>query len=366
MFELPEKNDRRWTIEIDVLGVINKVNGYQISVIVPVYNTEQYLPGCIESLLRQKMPVRIILVDDGSTDGSGAICDRYAEEYANITVIHQENGGSGSAKNAGLEQAETELIGFTDSDDRVTEDMYEYLYQLLTGHQADIAQIEYVTVSEGQDTGIVSRKERVLCFETRESILKRYLEDGMKPVKSYSTCTKLYRKSLFDNIRFPENRKYDDVTTNYEILSKARKYVISNRQCYYYITREKSITQGCFQKEDLDYIKVGEQIAERTKNEPELRKPGEMTLARFHFTCLCKMLKYGCDPSFDWKEQINISIPVIRSGMGELLKSGMRADRKILMILLCANKKLTTRLVRRRTDQKKIPKDRKETRKICS
>ena len=110
---------------------------YSISVIVPVYNTEQYLCRCIDSLLAQTLPVKIILVDDGSSDGSGAVCDKYAKEHADITVIHKPNGGSSSAKNAGLDAAETEFVGFVDSDDHVTNDMYEYLSGLQKQHQAD-------------------------------------------------------------------------------------------------------------------------------------------------------------------------------------------------------------------------------------
>ncbi len=325
---------------------MGKANEYQISVIVPVYNTEQYLGRCIDSLLRQKIPVQIILVDDGSTDRSGAICDQYAEANPNITVIHQQNGGSGAAKNTGIERAETELIGFADSDDLVTEDMYVYLYQLLSKHQADVAQIEYITAAEGQAPDIRSQAEQILSFDTPDSILKRYLEDGMKPVKSYSACTKLYRRSLFSDIRFPEDRAYDDVTTNFRLLEKAGRYVISNRQCYCYVTREISITQGRFHRKDLDYIRAGEEVAARTANNPALQKAGNMTLARFHFTCLCKMLKYGCDPEIDWRKQIQTSIPVIRSGMYDLLRSGMKPDRKAVMLLLCANTGLTTALMR--------------------
>ena len=324
------------------------MNGYQISVIVPVYNTERYLERCIDSLLRQTIPIQIILVDDGSTDGSGAICDRCAGEHPNITVIHKENGGSGSAKNAGIERAEGELIGFTDSDDRVMEDMYAYLYRLQSDYKAEVVQIEYIVTAEGQKAEVSHREEQVLCFDTRESILKRYLKDGMKQVKSYSTCTKLYRKALFDDVRFPEDRAYDDVTTNYDLLAKASRYVVSNKQCYYYYTREKSITQGRFHKGDLDYIRLGEQIAAKTADEPALKDLGRMTLARFHFTCLCKMLKYGCDENSDWKEQVRVSLPVIRSGKKALLKSGMKMDRKALMLLLCANEELTIRLIGRR------------------
>ena len=310
---------------------------YSISVIVPVYNTEQYLCRCIDSLLAQTLPVRIILVDDGSSDGSGAVCDKYAKEHAEITVIHKPNGGSSSAKNAGLDAAETEFVGFVDSDDHVTNDMYEYLSGLQKKYQADVAQIEYTEADK--ITG--SRKEKILCFETREAILRQYLEDGMKPVKSYSTCTKIYRKSLFDNVRFPEGQAYDDVTTNFDLLSGAAKYVISNKQCYFYDIRGESITQGRFKEADLDYISAGEQIAAATADDPALKRLGNMTLARFHFTCLCKILKYGSEIDFDYRKQIKDSVPVIRSGMKDLLGSGMKFGRKLVMLCVCLNTKLT-------------------------
>ena len=226
------------------------MENYTISVIVPVYNTEQYLCRCVDSLLKQTLPIQIILVDDGSTDKSGEICDRYSEQNPNILVIHKQNGGSSSAKNTGISAAKTEFVGFVDSDDWVTEDMYEYLNRLQKEYQADVVQIEYVTVNDEENSVTDPGKESVICLDGQEDILERYLLDGMKPVKSYSTCTKIYKKSLFDGIKFPEGQSYDDVTTNYDLLTKAKRYLISSKQCYYYYIREVSITKGLFIVQD--------------------------------------------------------------------------------------------------------------------
>ena len=324
------------------------MENYSISVIVPVYNTEQYLCRCVDSLLKQTLPIQIILVDDGSTDKCSDIYDKYSEQNSNITVIHKPNGGSSSAKNTGISAAKTEFVGFVDSDDWVTEDMYEYLNRLQTEYQADVVQIEYVTVTDEDSAVVSARKENICCLEGQEDILERYLLDGMKPVKSYSTCTKIYKRSLFDGIKFPEGQSYDDVTTNFDLLTKAKSYVISNKQCYFYFIRNVSITKGMFSASDLDYILSGEQIVSRTEKNIRLKKLGVMTLARFHFTNLCKLLKYGCEPDIDYKQQISSSIPVIRSGMSELLKSGMKTGRKFLMIALCMNISLTASVAKRR------------------
>ena len=324
------------------------MDNYSISVIVPVYNTEQYLNRCVDSLLNQTMPVRIILVDDGSTDKSGELCDKYAEQNSCITVLHKTNGGSSSAKNAGLALVNTEFVGFVDSDDWVTEDMYEYLNRLQTEYKADVAQIEYVTVTNEDRNAIKSGKEIISCLEGQDSILERYLLDGMKPVKSYSTCTKIYKKSLFDGVRFPEGQSYDDVTTNYDFLSKAKRYMISNKHCYFYFLRDISITKGLFKASDLDYVWSGEQIVSRTENNPRLKELGNMTLARFHFTNLCKLLKFGCGTEIDYKELVRTSIPIIRSGRSALLKSGMKSSRKMLMLVLCMNINLTTNCAKSR------------------
>jgi len=318
-----------------------QMSEYRISVIVPVFNTEKYLPRCVDSLLRQKIPLRILLVDDGSTDHSGKICDQYAREHSNITVIHKPNGGSGSAKNAGIDHAETEFIGFVDSDDWVSEDMYEQLFNIQLTYQADVVQIEYVTVTERKEAGRVRQKERIICLESYDDILKCYLEDGMKPVKSYSACTKLFRRSLFQDIRFPEKQAYDDVVTNYLLLSKANRYIISNRKCYFYYIREESITKGKYSPKDNDYIRAGEQIARMTADSVQLRELGKMTLARFQFTCLCKMLKYGCEEGVEWENQIRTAIPIIRSSKKGLMKSGMPKNRVLIMLLLCLNIQLT-------------------------
>lgn len=314
----------------------------KISIIVPVYNVEKYLNRCVESLIKQTYEnLEIILVNDGSKDGSGILCEQLMKRYSNIKVIHKPNGGLGSARNAGLDIAEGEYIGFLDSDDWVSSDMYEYLLNLAREYDSDVTQIDYRFISEYTEIKKQNDTYCIRCIVGRDAILETYLKDGMKEKKSYPVTSKLYKAGCFKTIRFPEGQLYEDVVTNFDILSHANKYVISNKPCYYYFINPQSITRSIFSNKDLDYIKVGEQIVDRTKNNEKLKSLGVMTLSRFHFMCLCKMIKYRCEKDVDVRGQVKKSVVAIRKGIPMLLKSSMKLNRKAVMIALCLNIGLT-------------------------
>lgn len=174
-----------------------------ISVIVPVYNTEEYLERCVNSLLRQTYrDMEIILVDDGSTDGSGEICDRFAEREQRIRVFHKKNGGSSSARNLGIDNARGDYIGFVDSDDHVDEDMYERLYDAVCRYHVNAAQIgRDETDADGNilpDICIPPEKDECIAPE-------KFMEELLMHRGDCSFCTKLIRREMFspsDN-RFP-------------------------------------------------------------------------------------------------------------------------------------------------------------------
>lgn len=318
----------------------------KISVIVPVYNVEKYLERCVNSLLQQTYEnLEIILVDDGSKDRSGKICDALREKSSKIKVIHKENGGLSSARNKGLEIAEGEYIGFVDSDDWISNDMYEYLLSLSKEYDADITQIEYIFASD-YPKQIKQHNIGLTCVEENENILKRYLVDGMKEIKSYPVWTKLYKAKCFRGVSFPEGQLYEDVVTNYSILSGINRYVISTKVCYFYFSNPKSITRSSFINKDFEYIKVGEQIADITRDSKVLKSYGQMTLARTYFMLLCKMVKFKCADDVDIDEFVDKALPVLRKNIYILLKSKMKYNRKIALIALCANKKFTRSIIR--------------------
>ena len=199
----------------------------KISVIVPVYNVERFLRECIESIISQTYKdLEIILVNDGSTDKSPLICEEYKKIDARVIVLHKENGGLSDARNKGIDISTGEYIGFVDSDDFIENDMYELLLNNIKKVEADIA-----------TCGVISEKVKDKNFYKEEIIVNAH--DGLKEMlmersMNTSACDKLYKRSLFDEIRYPKDKLYEDLYTTYKLLHKANKIVISNQKKYYY------------------------------------------------------------------------------------------------------------------------------------
>ena len=213
-----------------------------ISVIVPVYNVESYLPRCVDSILAQShSELEVILVDDGATDSSGAVCDAYAAKDSRITVIHKSNGGLSSARNAGLDAATGEYIAFVDSDDWIEPEMYGHMLSLLQTYEAKLVCAGRSDVSEktGEKTvGLCPKKEEVLTGE--ELVGRIFLWDGCDS----SACDKLYHRSILEGFRYPEGKVCEDVPVTYKIVLKAGKAVLCDRPFYNYYHRSGSISKG--------------------------------------------------------------------------------------------------------------------------
>lgn len=196
-----------------------KDNGV-ISVIVPIYNVEKYLEECIESAIRQSYRnLEIILIDDGSRDNCGAICDRYAQMDSRILVVHQKNGGAAAARNAGLRIASGEYIAFLDGDDYLEPDAYENMVEALVSNDADIVQgkmkIVYV-----DGTDVLDGLNEKVCFSTVEYLI-RFLEDW-----TCALCTeKLFRRHVLSDVFFEEGHWIDDEFFTYQGVMNARKIV---------------------------------------------------------------------------------------------------------------------------------------------
>ena len=171
-----------------------------ISVVIPVYNIEKYLERCVYSVREQTYKnLEIILVDDGSTDNSGLICDKLAAEDAGIRVFHKKNGGSSSARNLGISKAQGEYIGFVDSDDYIEPDMYELLYAAIQEYDADIAQIGRDEIDEkGNRLPNICEPPQQAIFIESETFLKELLMHR----GDCSFCTKLVRRNLFESMQF--------------------------------------------------------------------------------------------------------------------------------------------------------------------
>ena len=223
-----------------------------ISIIIPVYKVEKYLEKCIQSVINQTYEnLQIILVDDGSPDNCGKICDEYAKKDHRIEVIHKSNGGLSDARNKGLEIAKGEYIGFVDSDDYIEADMYEVLYNLLKQYNADVSICNFYTVSQGKIA--IKNAENGIKEYNRIEILKEVLLDNN--IQSYA-WNKLYKKELFDEIKYPVGKKYEDIGTTFYLLEKCNKVVVTGKPEYYYINRQDSIVNNVTETTITDYIEL--------------------------------------------------------------------------------------------------------------
>lgn len=229
-----------------------------ISVVIPVYNVEKYLINCIKSVVNQTYHnFEIILINDGSTDDSGKICDEYKEKDDRIRVIHKENGGLSSARNMGIEESKGEYITFIDSDDDIIEKYIEYLYNLIIENETKISIASYTIVSDKKKINIGNGFEEKI-LNTEECLDRMLCEKGF----TVSACAKLYNKCLFDDIRFPEGRLNEDNGTIYKIILKCDKIAYGNKSIYNYYKRKNSIMTSKFSLNRLDLIELTDQMCD--------------------------------------------------------------------------------------------------------
>lgn len=221
-----------------------------ISVIVPIYKVEKYLRCCIDSILCQSyVNLEILLVEDGSPDECGTICDAYAAKDSRIRVLHKENGGLSDARNAGIANASGEWIFFVDADDYIHPEMIEKLYRAVKEYAAKLAWCEILEVEEeaGLNAKEVSKEQKktdeVIVYTRQEAEMQMYTVEGMQ--RALVTWNKLYHHSLFElegkRIQFPKGKIYEDGYTIYKLIYGAEKVVSIPESLYYYRQRNGSI-----------------------------------------------------------------------------------------------------------------------------
>lgn len=231
----------------------------KISVIVPIYNVKKYVRRCIESIRAQTYQnLEIILVDDGSDDGSGLICDGYAEKDIRIRVLHKENGGLSSARNCGLQLVSGTYIGFVDGDDYIEPEMYEHL-------EAQMADdVDFVTCDARQEfANRYIRKSE--CCKANGKAVRMEREEAVKELLllrkiDLSVCNKLFRRTLFEKVIFPEGKSSEDVPVIWEAVRSSKTVVNNGYTDYHYFHRKGSITSADFSLGRLDSYEFTRQI----------------------------------------------------------------------------------------------------------
>lgn len=227
-----------------------------ISVVIPVYNSSQHLTSCLNSVIQQTYKrLEIIIVDDGSTDISGTICDAFAEKDNRITVIHQTNAGAAAARNAGLDIAAGDYIGFVDSDDYLDDDMYEILLKELTDYQADAARCGIVRELPDGSTEDWGSGNHDLHVVERAQVLRDVGEAfGILPV---SPCNKLFKRECISDIRFDTKFRFaEDTLFNFMVVSNINKMVYHDINRYHYVVNTSSMTQKTINENNFDEHRV--------------------------------------------------------------------------------------------------------------
>ena len=260
------------------------MDGEKLSIVVAVYNIEQYLHKCLESLLAQTYSnLEIILVDDGATDGSGTICDDYAEKDSRVHVIHKTNGGLSDARNVGIEAATGTYLAFVDGDDWVDTDMYMCMIQELERTQSDIAVCRYRQIY--RDATFDQSTGKVFVFEGKEALRAMLQEDEAIQIQN-AAWNKLYRRAFLGEQRFPKGKWYEDVVYTTKLLYKAHRVVYLDSAKYnYVIDREGSIMNVGFNKRILTDL-----IPAYLEKADFLKQAGETELLDIHHYFYLKRL----------------------------------------------------------------------------
>ena len=317
--------------------------GEKISVIVPVYNVEQYLERCVDSIINQTYTnLEIILVNDGSTDNSGKLCDELAKKDERIRVIHKENGGLSDARNRGIDESESDLVGFIDSDDYIDSDMYEVLLKNLNDTDADLSMCALYDVYNNTPEAQVTNKETWKL--SSEQAIKMVME---AKILSVTAVNKLYRKSLFTDLKFEVGKIAEDAFIMIKLLDKCEKIVATNEKKYYYVHRENSITTQKFSKKFLNVIEAYEQNSNIILEKyPKLKDVAQTRMNWAYFYVLDRLL---LDDNYNDKELENKLISYLKNHRKDILNDPLfTKGRKIGFIALLLSRNLYRKLIEKR------------------
>lgn len=258
-----------------------------ISVIVPCYNVEQYLPKCVDSILSQTYTnLEIFLVDDGSPDNCGRICDEYAMKDNRIKVIHKKNGGLSDARNVAIDVAKGEYVTFVDSDDYVASDYVETLYKLIVENSSQMSITWHTTFYEGTEPecqNIYAGEVKVLGCE--DALISMFYQKDF----DNAAWAKMYHRSLFaDGIRYPKGWLFEDLPTTYRLMMKCSRVAFSRKMTYFYLLRKTSIEGAAFKplKYESCMNIINQLKTDRTKMPIEMQKALDCRMVSFLFHIL--------------------------------------------------------------------------------
>lgn len=313
-----------------------------ISIIVPVYNVEKYLEKCVDSIINQTYRnLEIILVNDGSTDNSGELCDNLATKDSRIVVYHKENGGVSSARNLGLDRAQGDYIGFVDSDDYIDPDMYELLYSELKKYNTDISMCGlYHVYANKNDIQINEIKHYIM---TSEQAIEMVLDGRFSGV---TPGNKLYNRCLFDDLKYNEEiNTGEDALIIVKLFGKCKRVSLTTERKYYYYHRENSITTSPFSSKTLDIINVYQQILKIVEERyPTLIKSAKRRVLWAYFYVLDSLCISDMRSNYN-KLADELVSELKNNAIFILGNSHFTSKRKILFLLLLISESFYRKLI---------------------
>lgn len=306
----------------------------EVSVIVPVYKAEQYLDRCVKSILEQTYQnFELILVDDGSPDNSPSLCDEWAKNDNHIYVIHKENGGASSARNAGLKIAKGRWIAFADSDDWLDRNALKTLYDLANQYNVPMAIGGMRVVQKYTDASIVMRQNaRVL---SNADLMSRFFRLNGEP-DTHSVWGAIIRRDILDDYSFIEGRMNEDVETCYYLARKCEAAVYTDAPLYNYFKNIEGVTNSGFSKKKLDLLDIWDIVQKQVEQfTPEYSYACEMNCKRARFTLLTQMSLNGYDHHDPFMIETKKKLKrEVRKAFWELMRWKMPINRKVLLLFL--------------------------------
>lgn len=264
-----------------------------VSVIVPVYNVEKYLDKCVKSILDQSYPYfELLLVDDGSGDSSGALCDAYEGTDPRIRVFHKENGGLSDARNYGIERAEGSYLTFIDSDDFIGKDYLKILVEMVLEYQVSLASLSRQLVFGEYADRTHTKEDRRDCVAPKEALRRMCIASGIL----VSAWGKLYRKDLFETARFPKGMLYEDLWTIPYIVAGCDRIACSTSEQYFYVQRKNSIIHSRVTQRHLQWFDGIEKLIRFVDEEyPDIHDAVIAMYVKYSFFYIVQQMVYDPD-----------------------------------------------------------------------
>lgn len=303
-----------------------------ISVIVPVYKSEKYLDRCVQSILSQTyQDFELILVDDGSPDNSPLLCDKWAENDSRVYVIHKENGGASSARNAGLKIAKGNWIAFADSDDWLDRTALKTLYDLANQYNVPMAIGGMRVVQKYTDASIVMKQNAKVL--SNADLMSRFFRLNGEP-DTHSVCGAIIRRDILEDYSFIEGRMNEDVETCYYLARKCEAAVYTDAPLYNYFKNIEGVTNSGFSKKKLDLLDIWGIVQKQVEQfTPEYSYACEMNCKRARFTLLTQMSLNGYDHHDPFMVETKRKLKrEVRGAFWELMKWKMPMSRKAILV----------------------------------